>query len=81
MSEDQFSRLFNYMQKRFDEVDKRFDEAAEDRADIRGAVAELAAQIRDYHHEMVMFTHQVDRMREAIKQIARETGVKLSVEL
>jgi uncharacterized coiled-coil DUF342 family protein len=52
MSEDQFTKLFKYMEKRFDVVDKKFDEAAVDRADIRGAIAELSAQVRDYHNEM-----------------------------
>lgn len=40
------------MEKRFDEVDKKFEEAKTDRADIRGAIAELSAQVRDYHNEM-----------------------------
>lgn len=81
MSEDQFTKLFKYVQEFRVDVEKRFEDAAKDRADIRGAIAELSAQIRDYHHEMVVLSHQVDKMRQAIKQIARETGVKLSVEL
>ncbi|MEX0881497.1 MAG: hypothetical protein WDZ34_01310 [Candidatus Saccharimonadales bacterium] len=81
MSGDEFTKLFKYVEKRFNEVDRRFNEAAKDRADIRGAIAELSAQVRDYHREMVVLSHQVDRMRDAIKQIAQETGVKLKVEL
>ena len=38
-------------------------------------------KIRDYHHEMVFLSRQVDKLKEAILQIASETGVKLSVEL
>lgn len=81
MSEDQFGKLFKYVQEGFSGVDKRFDEVHNELIDIRGAIAELSAQVRDYHQEMVILSHQVDKMREAIKQIARETGVKLSVEL
>jgi len=62
MSEDQFTRLFKYMEKRFDVVDKKFDEAAADRADIRGAIAELSAQVRDYHNEMKFMSHQLDKL-------------------
>jgi hypothetical protein len=76
-----FTKLFKYMEKRFDEVDKRFDEAARDRADIRGAVAELSAQVRHYHNESLFLNHHVDKLTEAIKQIAKETGVKLTVEI
>lgn len=81
MSEDQFTQLFKYMEKRFDEVDKKFEEAKTDRADIRGAIAELSAQVRDYHNEMKFMSHQMDKLRDAILQIAQETGIKLRVEI
>lgn len=81
MSDDQFTKLFKYVEKRFDEMDKRFQEAAHDRTDIQGAVAELSAQIRDYHNETMFMSHQIDRLREAILQIAKATGVKLEVEI
>ncbi len=81
MSEDQFTKLFKYMEKRFDIVDDKFEEAANDRADIRGAIAELSAQVRDYHNEMKFMSHQMDKLRDAILQIAKETGVKLSIEI
>ena len=52
MSEDQFTKLFNYIEDFRKDVDIRFSEAADERADIRGAIAELSAQVRDYHNEM-----------------------------
>ena len=63
------------------DVNKRFEEAATDRADIRGAIAELSAQVRDYHNEMKFMSHLLDKLRDAILQIAKETGVKLTVEI
>jgi len=81
MSEDQFTKLFKYMEKRFDLVDRKFEDAATDRADIRGAIAELSAQVRDYHNEMKFMSHQMDKLRDAILQIAKETGIKLTVEI
>lgn len=81
MSDDQFTKLFKYVEKRFDSVDKRFEEAAADRADIRGAIAELSAQVRDYHNEMKFMSHQMDKLRDAILQIAQETGIKLKAEI
>jgi uncharacterized coiled-coil DUF342 family protein len=63
------------------EVEKRFDEAANDRADIRGALGELSAQVRDCHNEMTFSSHQLNKSRDAILQIAQETGVKLNTEL
>jgi uncharacterized coiled-coil DUF342 family protein len=60
---------------------KKFETAAIDRADIRGAIAELSAQVRDYHNEMKFMSHQLDKLRDAILQIAKEVGVKLKVEI
>jgi len=81
MSEDQFTKLFKYVEKRFDAMDRQLNEARLDRADIRGAIGELSAQVRDYHNEMTITSHQMDKLRDAILQIAQETGVKLKVEI
>lgn len=81
MSEDQFTKLFKYIQEFRTDVDKQFEVARQDRADIRGAIGELSAQVRDYHNEMKFMSHQMDKLRDAILQIARETGVNLSVEI
>lgn len=76
MSDDRFSRPFKYMEKR-DSVDVRFGSVEEGLADLRGAVTELSVQVRDYCQETILLTRQMERMREAIKHIAAETGVKL----
>lgn len=81
MSEDQFTKLFKYMEKRFDAVDEQFANVRKDQIDIKGAIGELSAQVRDYHNEMTIGFHQLDKLKEAILQIAQETGVQLKVEL
>ncbi len=81
MSEDQFTKLYKYIEEFRTDVGKRFEEAASDRADIKGALAELSAQVRDYHNEMKFMSHQIDKLRDAILQIAQETGIKLKVEI
>lgn len=80
MSQDEFTKLFKYMQEMREEMNVRFEEATDDRADIRSAIAELAGQIKDYHQEMLMLAHKVDRMERWIHQIAEKTGVKLNYE-
>jgi uncharacterized coiled-coil DUF342 family protein len=80
MSEDQFTKLFKEVQSVRKDMNHRFDEASKDRDDIKGAVAELAGQIRDYHQEMIMLTRKVDRMERWIHEIAKKTGVELSFE-
>ena len=81
MSDDQFTKLFKYIEEFRSDVNKRFEEAAADRSDIRAAIGELSAQVRDYHNEMKFMSHQMDKLRDAILQIAQETGVKLNVEI
>jgi uncharacterized coiled-coil DUF342 family protein len=81
MSEDQFTKLFKYVEKQFKEMNQKFEEASKDRADIRGAIGELSAQVRDYHNEMTFSSHQLSKLRDAILQIAQETGIKLNVEI
>jgi len=43
MSDDQFTKLFKYIEEFRADVNKRFEEASQDRADIRGAIGELSA--------------------------------------
>lgn len=81
MSDDQFTKLFKYMEKRFDQVDERFEKVDQQFDAVRSQIDGLAKLIVEYHQEMIMLSRQVDRLREAIKQIAEETGVKLKVEL
>jgi hypothetical protein len=81
MSEDQFTKLFKYIEEFHADVDKRFTDLDSDVADLKGALGELSAQVRDYHNKMMIGFHQFDKLKEAILQIAQETGVKLKVEL
>lgn len=78
MSDDQFTKLFKYMEKRFDAVDKRFDMQDEQMKELRINIAEVGGQLRDYHQEMIMLARKVDRMERWIHELAKQTGIKLS---
>ena len=45
MSEDQFTKLFKYIDYFRKDVDKRYVETARNRGKICGAIAELSAQV------------------------------------
>lgn len=77
MSKDEFTKLFKYVEKRFDQMDDKLEDATADRAEIKASVVELGVQLKDYHQELVMLAHKVDRMEKWIHQIAEKTGVKL----
>ncbi len=55
--DESFEKMFLYMAKRFDGVDERFEKVDREIADVRGAIAELSAQVRDYHNESIMLSH------------------------
>lgn len=47
MSDDQFTQLFKYIEGFRENISERLAEAKRDRADIRGAIAGLSAQVRN----------------------------------
>lgn len=60
MKNDEFDKLFKYMEKHLGDMDKRFDVQDAKVGDLQGAVAELSGQIRDYHQEFIMLGRKVD---------------------
>ena len=77
MSDDQFAKLFRYMEDFRSEVNKQFEQNRKEHAEMLEAIADLGGQLRDYHQELVMLGRKVDRLERWINQIAQETGVKL----
>ena len=78
MNQDEFTKLFKYMQDMREEINGRFTTHDKRFDDVTAAVAELGGQLRDYHQELLMMAHKVDRLERWINQIAAETGVKLT---
>lgn len=77
MSQDEFTKLFKYLQEFRADLDKKFEENHQQHADILAAFAELGSQLKDYHVELLLLSKKVDRLEQAILHIAQETGVKL----
>lgn len=46
-----------------------------DSSEIKSAVANLAKQVKDYHQEMIVFTHKVERMEVWIKKVSLKIGI------
>lgn len=42
---------------------------------IQNQIDGLAKQIKDYHQEMVMFVHKVERMEAWIKKVSQKIGI------
>ncbi|HET8708980.1 MAG TPA: hypothetical protein VFL85_01730 [Candidatus Saccharimonadales bacterium] len=80
MSEDEFTKLFKYMQSEFKDVKERLDKTAtrEELDNLTGAVDAFAKQTETYMQEMLALAHKVDRLENWILKVAEATGVKLT---
>lgn len=79
MSADEFTKLFNYMEKRFDQVDKRFDETNERIDRIMSTLDAFAKRQQIDEDERLVMRHQLERLDQWVHQLAVKIGVELSL--
>jgi len=78
MSADEFTRLFKYMEERFDRVDKRFDDTNARIDKIMSAIDALAKRQEIDEEERLVMGHQLERLDTWVHQLAAKIGVELS---
>ncbi len=78
MSEDEFTKLFKYMQQEFSAVRKDIAGVKENIDTYATAVDAYAKQSETYMQEMLALGHKVDRLEQWILKVAEATGVKLA---
>ncbi|MEI6851071.1 MAG: hypothetical protein WCK26_03840 [Candidatus Saccharibacteria bacterium] len=81
MSQDEFTKLFNYMSKRFDSIDKALEEKASnaDMQKVLGLLDEFTKRQEITDDEMLVMGHQLDRLDRWTHELAKKIGYKLSV--
>ena len=79
MKDDQFTKLFKYMEKCFDEIDKRLDTMAtkDDISKVYDILDQHTAMLEDLTAETAALKFSDDRQTRQIEYIARQTGVDL----
>lgn len=79
MSEDEFTKLFKYMQKEFRGINNRLKQTATKKElnRLTNAIDAYAKQTETYMQEMLALGHKVDRLEQWILKVAEATGVKL----
>lgn len=77
MSEDQFTKLFKYMESFRSEVNDRFDEVDKKIDDIYKILDAHLKKIEDILTENTARDQQYKRMERWIHQLAEHSGVKL----
>lgn len=79
MKDDQFTKLFRYMEKRFDEIDKHLDIVAtkDDISKVYNILDQHTAMLEDLTAETAALKSSDNRQTRQIEYIARQTGVDL----
>lgn len=77
MSEDQFTKMFKYMQDEFKAAGQDRLEMKNMIIDLQGSVDAYAKQVLDITQEHLMLGRKVDRIEQWVQQIASAAGIKL----
>ena len=79
MSEDQFTKLFKYVQEQFALVNEKLDEKASQSSldKLTNTLDGFVARIDHYETELAARDHKIARLERWIEEIAKQTGVKL----
>jgi hypothetical protein len=77
MKDDQFNKLFKYMEKRFDEMDKRFDAQDKKIDAIYNILDAHLKKIEDILIENAARDRQQERLEKWVFQIADKLDIKL----
>lgn len=79
MNEDQFLKLFKYIEAFRAEVNAKLDQKA-DKDRVYSALDYIIKQLEIHDQERLFTNHQLDRHEAWIKQLAANTNTKLAPE-
>ncbi|HYF04972.1 MAG TPA: hypothetical protein VEA59_02260 [Patescibacteria group bacterium] len=78
METKDYQVIFDYIDEALKRQNEHVQEIVRNElVEIKGAIADLAGQIKTYHEEMIVMRHQMDRYDRWFKQIAQKVGITL----
>lgn len=77
MNDDQFSKLFKYMEQRFDAIDRRFDMVDERIMHLVSTLDAFAKRLDDTEIEQVARDAQFNRLLDWARKVSDKTGIPL----
>lgn len=79
MNDDQFDKLYEYMERRFNSIEERLELTAlkTDVQELRDTVIDFASRLDEYAQEMAAMQHKIDRLEKYIQILADKAGVDL----
>ena len=79
MSQDEFTKLFKYMEERFDKIDEKFEKQALRFDRLDNMIDELLKKQEINEEERLVIGHQLDRLDKWTHELANKIGYKLTV--
>jgi hypothetical protein len=79
MSDDQFTKLFKYMQTEFNEVNRKLDEKASQASldRLTNTIDGFVKRLDDNEIEMAARDSQFERLLEWARKVSEKTGIPL----
>lgn len=79
MKDDEFTKLFRYMEKRFDDMDKRFDDtSSKQQVDhLISTIDHFVARLDTNETEQIIHNAQLDRLLDWARKVSVKTGIPL----
>lgn len=79
MSDDQFTKLFKYMQKQFAEVNRRLDEKASQSSvdKLTSTIDAFVRRLNDNEAEQAARDHQFEKLLAWARKVSEKTGIPL----
>ena len=79
MSEDQFTKLFKYMQGQFDSVNEKLDEKSSQKSldRLTNTIDSFVKRLDDAEIEQVSRDAQFKRLLEWAREVSKKTGIPL----
>ncbi len=79
MSDSNFQPIFDYIDQSNKTLKEEIlTEVRIELGDIKTSIANLSAQVKQYHEEMLVSGHRIDRLEDWAKQVGQKVGVPIS---
>lgn len=79
MSDDQFTKLSSYMEKRFDEIDTRFEKVASQESldSLQRTIDKFVGRLDEREIELRARDSQFEKLVEWAREVSKKTGIPL----
>ena len=77
MSEINFQPVFDYIDQSISPLKEDILSLKNDMGDVKTSLANLSAQVKKYHEEMLVSGHRVDRLEEWAQRVGQKVGVPI----